>query len=76
MDLENFTDRLKEIFEDANPVTIKPDVRFREIEGYSSLIAFLIIGMVNDEYNINFTGDDLRKANTIEDIFSIIKSRS
>ena len=75
MDLQNFVDRLKEIFEDANPETIKPEVKFREIAGYSSLSAFLIIGMVNDEFNVNFTGDDLRKSATIEDIFSIIKSR-
>jgi acyl carrier protein len=75
MDLQNFIDRLIEIFEDADPGTVKPEVKFREIEGYSSLTAFLIIGMVNDEYSVNFTGEDLRKSNTIEDIFSIVKSR-
>ena len=75
MELQNFIDRLKEIFEDANPETIKPEVKFREIAGYSSLSAFLIIGMVNEEYNVNLTGDDFRKLNTISDIYSIIKSR-
>ncbi len=75
MDLQNFVDRLKEIFEDANPETIKPEAKFREIEGFSSLSAFLIIGMVNEVYNVNLTGDDFRKLNTISDIFSIIKSK-
>jgi hypothetical protein len=31
--------------------------------------------MVNEEYDVNFSGDDLRKAHTIEDIFAIVKSR-
>ena len=76
MDLQNFIQQLTEIFEDADPDTIKPDANFREIEGYSSLIAFLIMGMANDEYNLDLTADDIRKSNTIEDIYSILKSRT
>jgi acyl carrier protein len=75
MDLQKFIDKLTKIFEDANPETIKPEANFREIEGYSSFVAFLIISMVNEVYNVKLTGDDLRKSNTIEDIFSIIKSK-
>jgi len=75
LDLQNFIRRLIPIFEDAHPETIKPGTKFTEIEGYSSLSAFLIIGMVNEEFNVNFTGDDFRKSKTIGDIFSIIKSR-
>ena len=75
MEMENFIYNLTEIFEDANPETIKPEAKFREIEGYSSLAAFLIIGMINDEYNMEFTADDLRKSVTIADIISKIKSK-
>ena len=73
--MENFIDNLTEIFEDADPETIKPEAKFRDIEGYSSLVAYLIIGMINDEYNMEFTADDLRKSLTIADIFSRIKSK-
>jgi hypothetical protein len=31
MDLQNFIDRLTEIYEDANPETIKPEAKFRGI---------------------------------------------
>ncbi len=75
MDIENLIRNLTEIFEDANPETIKPEAKFRDIEGYSSLIAYLIIGMVNDEYNMEFSVDDLRKSITIADIFAKIKSK-
>ena len=73
--MESFIDNLTEIFEDADPETIKPEAKFRDIEGYSSLVAYLIIGMINDEYNMEFTADALRKSLTIADIFSRIKSK-
>ena len=75
MDLQSFIHRLTEVFEDTDPERIKPQANFREIEGYSSLVAFLIMGMANDEYNVNLTAGDMRKSNTIEDIYSIIKSK-
>lgn len=75
MNMQRFIEKLIEIFEDANPDTIKPEAKFREIEGYSSLVAFLIISMVNEEYDVNFTGEDLRKSVSVEDVFKIIKSK-
>ena len=73
MKIENFIDNLTDIFEDAKPEAIIPEAKFRDIEGYSSLVDYLIIGMINDEYNLEFTADDLRKSETIADIFTIIK---
>jgi acyl transferase domain-containing protein len=72
-DLQNFIRRLVPIFEDAKPEEIKPEAKFREIEGYSSLTAFLIMGLIREAYNVDFTGVELRKSNTILDIFSIIR---
>ena len=76
MDLQSFIYRLTEVFEDADPETIKPEANFREIEGYSSLSAFLIITIANEEYNVNLTADEIRKSTTLEDIFLILKSKS
>ena len=75
MNLDNFINELALIFEDADPETIKPDVKFREIEGYSSLVAFLLISHINEDYNVNFTMEDLRKSITFNDILTIIKSK-
>lgn len=75
MEIENFISNLKDIYEDADPDTIKPETKFREIEGYSSLIAFLIIGMVDEEYNLTLTGDEIRKSETVDDIYKLLKSK-
>ena len=75
MELEKFIKNLEDVFEDADPKTIKPQSQFRDIEGYSSLIALSIIAMADEEYNVKLKGNDIRKANTIEDLFNIIKTR-
>jgi len=75
MELNEFIKNLANTFEDANPDTIKPDTRFRDIEGYSSFIALSIIAMVDEQYNVKLTGDDIRKSVTVKDLYLIIKSK-
>ena len=75
MTIELFIEKLKEIFEDADPQSIMPESSFREIDGYSSLEALLIISMIKEYYDIEFTGDDMRKSNTIEELYAIVESR-
>lgn len=75
MELEKFTQNLIGLFEEADPKTINPDSKFRDIEGYSSLIALSIIAMVDEEYNVKLRGDDIRMAYTVNDLFNIVKSK-
>jgi len=75
MDQQKFIDNLKEFYEEADPETVHPEANFRDINGYSSLVAFLIINLVNEEFNVDFTAEDLRRSKTIEDILTIVKSK-
>ncbi|MDF1547121.1 MAG: acyl carrier protein [Bacteroidales bacterium] len=75
MELKKFITNLEDVFEDADPITIKPESSFRDLEGYSSLVALSIIAMADEMYNVKLKGDDIRKANTIEDLFNIINSK-
>jgi hypothetical protein len=44
-----------------------------KVEVYMSfIIALSIIAMVDDEYGVTIKGDDIRKSETIEDLFNII----
>ena len=48
---------------------------FHELDEYSSLIALSIIAMVDEEYDVQLKGDDMRAAVTVEDLFNIVKSK-
>jgi acyl carrier protein len=73
MELAKFIENLVLVFEEADPKTIKPEAKFRDLEGYTSLVSLSIIAMVDREYHVKLKGEDLRKAKTIEDLFDLIK---
>jgi len=75
MELKVFIKNLANQFDDADLDKIKGETNFRDIEGYSSLIALSIIAMVDEEYNVRLKGDDIRNSKTIEDLFNVVKSR-
>jgi acyl carrier protein len=75
MEINKFIENLVTVFEEADPASVTPKAKFRDIEGYSSLVALSIIAMVDEEYNVKLKGDDIRKAYTIEDLFNAINSK-
>ncbi len=75
MEISDFVAKLGEIYEDSNINKITPETNFKNIEGYSSFIALSIIAMADEDYNVKLKGDDIRKSNTVADLFNIIKSR-
>ena len=73
--LEDFIVNFAEQFDDTDASEITATTIFRNLEEYSSLIALSIIAMVDEEYDVQLKGDDMRSANTIEDLFNIVKSK-
>lgn len=75
MEIQEFIRNFADQVEDIDPGSLKPDTKFREIEGWSSLISLFIIGMVDEKYQVKIKGDDIKNSQTIEDLFKIIKLR-
>jgi acyl carrier protein len=75
MELSEFVINFASLFEDIETSSFNGDTKLRDIEGWSSLISLYIIGMVDEKYKVKIKGDDIKKSNTIEDLFSIVKSR-
>ena len=73
MDLKVFIEHFVEQFDDTTEITAS--TVFHELDEYSSLIALSIIAMVDEEYDVQLKGDDIRSAVTVEDLFNIVKSK-
>ncbi len=69
--IENFADQ----FDDTELSEFKPETVFHELDEYSSLIALSIIGMIDDEYGVTLTGNEMKSAVTIEDLFHIVEEK-
>lgn len=75
MELNEFIEKFAEQFDDVDVSSLTAETKFREIEGYTSLVALLIITMIDEEYNVTVTGDDMKKQVTINDLFNLVSSR-
>lgn len=75
MKIEQFIPKFAELFEDTDTSNFEPQTQFRSLDEWSSLIGLSVIAMADEEYNVKLKGDDIRNAQTIEDIFNVIKSR-
>lgn len=75
MEIETFIKNFKTQFDEIEDLSITADSKFRSIEEWSSLMALAIIAMVDEEYNVKLTGEDIRNSITVRDIFNIVISR-
>lgn len=75
MDIKSFIEHFTEQLEDPDAVQITAYTKFHDLDEYSSLLALTIIAMVDEEYDVTIKGEDLRNAQTIEDLFNIVKER-
>lgn len=75
MELEKFIQNFAAQFEETDESEFSATTIFKDLEEWSSLLALMIIAMVDEEYDVKVKGDDIRNAKTIEDLFDLVKSR-
>lgn len=75
MEINEFIEKFAEIFDDTDAASLSPETKFRELDEWSSLSALALIAMVDEEYDVELKGDEIRKANTIADLFEVIKAK-
>lgn len=72
MDKNYFINKFAEQFEETDPVLIKAETRFRDIEEWSSLVHLSIIMMLDQEFGVSIDEDDFNHLYTVEDIYNYI----
>lgn len=75
MDNADFIANVEEQFMETDPGTIQMNTEFRTIEEWSSLVALMLIAMVDEKYEVVLTGDDIRNSNTIQDLYDKVASK-
>ena len=75
MEIQKFIELFGEQFDETDVTTLTAETNFRDIDNWSSLIGLSVIAMVDEEYDVQLKGDDIRNSNTIADIFEIVKSK-
>lgn len=76
MEISNFIENFIEQFEDEPTCKVAAETVFRDIDGWSSIVALSVMAMVDEEYDVQLTADEMRKANTIGDLFNTVSSKA
>lgn len=68
--IQNFIDQ----FEEEPNVDVTLQTKFRELDDWSSLVALGVMAMIDEEYDVQIKADEMRSAETIEDLIRIVES--
>jgi len=74
MELNDFLNNFASQFDETDVADFTPLTKFKELDEWSSLIALSVIAMVDEAYGVSIKGNDIRKAETIADLFYVVKS--
>lgn len=75
MELKKFIENFAAQFDDTDASVFTPETKFHELDEWSSLIALSIIAMVDEEYDVTLKGDDIKNAQTIEELFNTVNGK-
>ena len=68
--LQNFADQF-----DDEPEGLTLDTKFRDLDGWSSIIALSEMAMCDEEYDVILSANEMETANQISDIYNIVNER-
>lgn len=75
MDINVFMAQIAEQYDDVDVTTLTPETTFRKVEGWTSLVALMIITMIDEEYGVVLTGDEMKTAATLQELYDLVASK-
>ena len=76
MGIETFIKRFEQEFEDLAPGTLRAETNFRELDEWSSMQALIVIAMIDVDFGVTITAEELKKAVTIADIYYVVLKKA
>jgi len=75
MEMKEFIANFADQFDEIDVETLTAETNFRDIDEWSSLVALSVMAMVDDEYEVELKADEMRKTNTIQELFDLVNSK-
>ena len=73
MDIKEFAAQFAEQFNDTEMEVFTPELAFRDLDEWDSFLALSIMAMIKSEYDVAITADEMRGANTIQELYDTVK---
>ena len=76
MDTNKFIQNFADLFEETEVSLITPETKFRDLDEWSSLLALSTMSMIDEEYDVQLTAEQMRGANTVQDLINIVNNQA
>ena len=73
--VEEFVQKFADCFYQTDPLSIKKDTEFKKLEEWGSMMALIVIAMVDSELEKTITAEDLKSATTVAGLFDVINNK-
>lgn len=74
MSLDEFIKKFSDCFHSTDPSLIQADTKFKELEEWGSMMALIVIAMIDSDYGKTITSDDIKSSETVSDLFTRLTS--
>lgn len=75
MDINQFIKDFADEFLDTDPSEFSVDTVYRDLDEWSSMTALAIMSMIEKKYGVTVSMIEIRTADTVGSLFSIIESK-
>ncbi|MFJ1377343.1 acyl carrier protein [Capnocytophaga canimorsus] len=75
MNQEKFLEDFASIFDEIDASEITMSTEFKNFEEWSSLVALGLLAVMEEEYDVTLTHNDIKNAVTVTDIYNIVKTQ-
>jgi acyl carrier protein len=76
MSIQEFIEAIENEFDELEKGTLNPSFSIRNMDGWSSMHALLLIALVDNHYELLLTGEDLRSIETVQELYDLIQSKT
>jgi acyl carrier protein len=75
MDINQFVMDFAECFDDTDASEFSSNLRFKELEEWSSLSGLGIIAMCKKKFGVKITGAEIMESDTIQDVYDLVMEK-
>jgi len=75
LEINSFIKQLEDTIEDLQPNSIKPEVDFKTLEQWDSLAMLSLLAMLDVEYNVTLTAEELNSCNNVRELYELVQSK-
>ncbi len=76
MDILEFSAKLESEFEDLEKGSVTPATEFRNLPGWSSMHALIIIAFIDLNFDVILNSTELKEAKTVNDLYYLATKKN